>query len=919
MNAQWTQIKQSLATALDLDLSEREEYIVSLPAEVRSEIESLLAFENEADDGMQLSAVEFSKEFAEDGDSLIGHEFGPYRAVLELGLGGMGAVYLAERIDGKFEQKVALKLLKREMNTSELRRHFELEREILASLQHPNIARLLDAGTTDDRIPYFAMEYVDGVPIDDYANQNKLDLKARLELFRTVCSAVEYAHRNLVIHRDLKPSNILVTRDGVPKLLDFGISKIISKGYEPDSSATITQLGVMTPAYASPEQLRRESVTTLSDVYSLGVILFELLSNHRPFEAKEGNVHEIYSAVLNQDPPTPSSLATTDIPHKPDASRPRSDQDVTEPIKNRNTGGRKTASTSASVSAHSIRGDLDNIVLKALRKEPERRYESAGHLSQDVGRHMDGLPITARPNTLSYRAGKFISRNRLGVGAASIVILAVIAGVIATLWQSRVAQAERARAEKRFNDVRVLANSFILEISPKIENLPGSTPARQLLITRALEYLNSLSQEKIDDPQLRAELAKAYEKVGDVQGGPYNPNIGDTTGAMSSYEKSLAIREELLSAEPTNIGLKGELAHLYRLVAQLHSTGADNALAVGFCEKAIEFQQAVVDNDPTNADARFSLGQIYRQRGILYFYDNDNKTAIQYYEKARAEFDRLAKEHPENAKYLENYAYSFTNIGEALGWDNDFKGAAIELEKGLNMLLQLEDKLPNDLDYQRSLLLAHNKRAENLQDLEQFDASVEMFKKGLAVAERMLAIDPQSVLALRDVAMTSKKTAQALSDAKKHNEAVAMLNRSIDMFKRISIVDPANTGAPYDVANTRLSLGKALLARKEFAAALPILSRSEIEFAKVLEKNPDNLYAKRMSSHAFDALGICYLELSKISGKAEDRKNAVQKSRQAIDTLKNLESTGNLGDVDRPLLVELENRVAHIESQAGKS
>ena len=313
----WQRIKEILGEVLQIEEADRADFLdaAGLSPELRAEIDSLIAFEDESSDLMQLSAVEFSKDFvADDDSSLAGSQIGPYRLIRELGLGGMGAVYLAERIDGKFQQKVALKLLKREMNTAALRRHFEQEREILASLEHQNIARLLDAGTSKDNIPYIAMEYVDGLPIDEYCRTRSLDLDARLELFRTVCSAVDFAHRNLVIHRDLKPSNVLVTKEGVPKLLDFGISKIISSEYAEADAATITRMGVMTPSYASPEQLKRESVTTLSDVYSLGVVLFELLSGHRPFEDKEQDLREIYGAIIETDPAPPSSFIGTEHP-----------------------------------------------------------------------------------------------------------------------------------------------------------------------------------------------------------------------------------------------------------------------------------------------------------------------------------------------------------------------------------------------------------------------------------------------------------------------------------------------------------------------------------------------------------------------------------------------------------------------------
>lgn len=268
---QWNKVKELLDQVLELEVSERQNFLNNCGAdeEIRAEIESLIAFEDDAENLMNLSAVEFSKDFfAEDEshNSLLGQNIGVYRIIRELGMGGMGAVYLAERNDGKFEQKVALKLLKREVNTSTIRRRFQIERKILASLEHPNIARLLDAGTTDDKAPFIAMEYIEGIPIDEYCNKNNLGLNERLSLFQQVCAAVNFAHRNLVVHRDLKPSNILVTKDGIPKLLDFGISKILSKEFDEIDSATVTRMGAMTPSYASPEQMQRESVTTSTDI-----------------------------------------------------------------------------------------------------------------------------------------------------------------------------------------------------------------------------------------------------------------------------------------------------------------------------------------------------------------------------------------------------------------------------------------------------------------------------------------------------------------------------------------------------------------------------------------------------------------------------------------------------------------------------
>ena len=312
----WKQLKEIVSDVLSLKVSERAEFLdnADLDDELRAEVESLIGFDEQTQGFMGLSAVAFSQDFfveQPDESALIGQQIGIYKIIGELGYGGMGAVNLAERTDGKFEQKVALKLLKREMNTSALRRRFQQERSILASLEHPNIARLLDAGTTDDKIPYLAMEYVEGLPIDEYCNKHQLNLNQRLDLFRDVCSSVNFAHRNLIVHRDLKPSNILVNEEGIPKLLYFGISKILSVEFEQINASTVTRLGVMTPSYASPEQLQSKSVTTSTDIYSLGIILYELLSGHRPFESIENDLKQIYKAVLENEPPPPSSMIDT--------------------------------------------------------------------------------------------------------------------------------------------------------------------------------------------------------------------------------------------------------------------------------------------------------------------------------------------------------------------------------------------------------------------------------------------------------------------------------------------------------------------------------------------------------------------------------------------------------------------------------
>src|SRR6187402_1782963 len=384
---------------------------------------------------------------------------GPYRLIREIGHGGMGTVYLGVRDDDVFQKRVAIKVLNRGMDTDSIVRRFRHERQILASFEHPLIATLLDGGSTPDGRPYFAMEYVEGQPIVDYCDTLRLDTAARLELFCKVCTAVQYAHQNLIIHRDIKPANVLVVADGTPKLLDFGIAKLLNPELAGQTLAlTAPGLQLMTPEYASPEQVRGEAVTTATDVYSLGVLLYELLAGRLPYQLTSRTPADIVRIVCESEPIRPSTAVTT-IEAVPTAD-PATDGDA---ARERPAAARAGRPRTVDIDRlqRQLAGDLDNIILKALSKEPSRRYASVDQFSEDVRRHLVGLPVIARKDTWGYRTTKFVRRNRAVVVAAAMTFAALIAGIIGTTWQARVARLERARAEQRFGDVRQLANAFL--------------------------------------------------------------------------------------------------------------------------------------------------------------------------------------------------------------------------------------------------------------------------------------------------------------------------------------------------------------------------------------------------------------------------------------------------------------------------
>jgi serine/threonine-protein kinase len=438
-------------------------------AALRQEVESLLAFTGNTAGFIEEPVAQAARQWS-------GHAslIGPWRILEPLGDGGMGSVYLACRADELYEQRVAIKLMRAELvRNREMLLRFRRERQILANLNHPNIARLLDGGVSAEGLPYLVMEYVEGLPIHEYCAQNKLALTALLELFRTVCTAVEYAHQRFVIHRDLKPANILVTSNGVAKLLDFGIARLLDPDLEANETQTRASERIMTPEYASPEQIRGEAVTTSTDVYSMGILLYELLASSRPFRPKTDSPLEMAMAICEQTPLVPSAVC----------------KDVTR--------------------ARHLRGDLDRIVMMAIRKEPERRYSSIAQFSSDITSYLNGYPLLARTDTLGYRTSTFVRRHKLGVGVAALFILSLIGFGIGMGLLARQAQREKETADQ---EKQFMADMF-QAATP--EEARGQTITARMLLDRGAQRID---HELAGQPRVRSSLletiAQAYRSLG---------------------------------------------------------------------------------------------------------------------------------------------------------------------------------------------------------------------------------------------------------------------------------------------------------------------------------------------------------------------------------------------------------------------
>ena len=454
----WQRVKELLAPALELDPAERAGYLDQACGNdpmLRTDVDRLLAAEQRAGPGFLSDAVilkELTLELPQDSHAWVGRRLGPYQIVEEIGAGGMGEVYRAVRADDAYRKEVAVKLVRSGQDSGFILSRFKIERQILANLDHPNIARLLDGGTTQEGVPYFVMELIEGEKINEYCDDHKLSTTERLALFLEVCSAVQYAHRQLVIHRDIKPGNLLVTAEGVPKLLDFGIAKILESNEAADQpEQTISLIRLLTPKYASPEQVKGGPITTATDIYSLGVVLYELIAGSTPYDILTQTPHEISRAVCEAEPEKPSAAVRRKQLPTGDGEGKQRDDSTLAAVRE---GSREKLSKRLS-------GDLDNIVLMALRKEPQRRYASVEQFAQDIRRHLEHLPVVARKVTTTYRVSKFITRHKGGVAAGVLMGVSALAGLIA--WVRSPLPSLKVKAIQQVTHDGLIKSSFLTE------------------------------------------------------------------------------------------------------------------------------------------------------------------------------------------------------------------------------------------------------------------------------------------------------------------------------------------------------------------------------------------------------------------------------------------------------------------------
>jgi serine/threonine protein kinase len=775
---EWQRVRPILESALELDPVGRSAFLDQACADrtVRGEVESLIASHEQA--GTDVLNPASSPILNPDEETRFrlppGKRIGAYEILEEIAVGGMGAVYRAIRADGLYKQQVALKIVRSELGTEFTTGRFNNERQILASLNHPNIAKILDGGTTAEGVPYLVMEFVEGQRIDNYCDDHKLTTTARLNLFLQICSAAQYAHQHLIIHRDIKPGNILVNAEGVPKLLDFGIAKILeSSEVSNQPGQTLSLVRLLTLEYASPEQIKGEPITTASDVYSLGVVLYELLTGRAPYNVPTHTPHEISRAVCETEPEKPSTAVLRQQVTANEGERmPVDDSAETA-----------TREGSAEKLSKRLSGDLDNIVLMALRKEPQRRYASIEQFAQDIRRHLDHLPVIARKDTAAYRTSKFITRHKAGVTVAALVTVALLSATGITLRQARIARAERARAERRFNDVRALANSLIFDIHDGISQLPGSTPVRELLVNKALLYFDSLSQEASGDSSLQRELANAYDRVAGLQWSTDFANRGDISGALRSRRKALVIRESLATENPMDSDIQTELTNEYIGLADVIESTGNFVEALDVLHKIPPLLEktSAQTGDPKLLDRQagryYYIGRLLNEVG-------DSAAALESYRKAAAIHESAKTTDPGEATLLRTHlAGDYAGMAESMRLTNRLSEASKVQEQVVQILEELSTSNPNSVPLREFLGNSYDILGTILDKQDDHSKALGCHRRSNELFKEIVTSDPGNALARTNFAFSGESMGESLVALGDVPEALRHIREALGIFE----------------------------------------------------------------------------------------------------------------------------------------
>ncbi len=857
----WDKTERLFLAALELPECERAGFLESQTAgdaALKEEVASLLSYDSGAGSLPEMFAAAAAELAPFHMAPQWGQRIGAYQIGEPLGEGGMGIVYLATRADDEFQQKVAIKVIKRGMDTNAMLARFRQERQILANLDHPYIARLLDGGSTEGNQPFFVMEYVEGGPIDGYCKSNNLTIRQRCELFLRVCEAVAYAHRNLIMHRDLKPGNILVTQDGAPKLLDFGVAKLFDSGAGDEAHTSLTQRP-LTPEYASPEQVRGLAVTTATDTYSLALVLYEILTGARARVFADRSPSEVERIVC------------------------------------------ETALPRTSSAAGALPTDLKNILAMALRVEPERRYSSVEHFAADIQRYLEDRPVAARPDTLTYRGRKFIRRNRGGVAATVLVMMSIAGGVVFSLREasnaraarveadaSRVvaerernnaldhagkaelsraaavrehataeeqralaqteahtARAEEQRAKQRLTRIVELANHSLLDVHGVIERLPGATAARESIVKTTLAYLEATGKDAgAMDDRLRLALATAYFRVGDIEGNPEKPSLGKTKEALQSYQRAQTLLAPLMNKRPhQQIDVLTLFIDLLRAQAKTLEVQGRPKEGIAPLLQALDAARELArmaPDDSREADVQNSLVTAYRS--------SQPEQAMVHARQGILSFAGLAARQPDNTEFRWGLSTAHSMLGSMLSERADLDAALENFQASMRLREAIVARDPNDMLYRRSLMIAYGQVASIYihagRGAQRNPAEARVyFRKAVAIGQAMAASDKNDRLAKYDLASGELRLASLEFTPATYTENLTLLTQAGVLLEELLRDDPRSIRYLQGLSFVHLYKGSTFGKAGEDAAALTEFRAALARFSLQLEAQPRDIFA----------------------------------------------------------------------------
>ncbi|HEX5475444.1 MAG TPA: protein kinase [Vicinamibacterales bacterium] len=789
----WAAITEHFGEAIDLPADRRDAFLAALrrhDADLAREVASLL----EAHDAPGEPLPEVGLWSPAD---LMGTSVGAYRLTRLLDEGGTGAVYLAERSDGAFTKEVALKVLSPALLFAQER--FRQERDFLARLEHPNVARLLDGGTTPAGLPYLVVEYVEGKPITRHCAERALPLADRLDLLLQLCAAIDHAHQRFIVHSDIKPGNILVTARGTVKVLDFGIATF--------RGAIRDGVHAATPAYSSPEQLAGQPLTTASDVYAIGVVAYEVLTGRLPYAFRTADFDDVRLAVARVEPDPPSRA--------PHLSRRETRQ---------------------------LRGDLDHILLRALAKEPARRYTSARQFADDIERHRGGFPVRARPNTVGYRLGRFLGRYRLpsALAAAAVVCVAAAAGL--TIWQARVARG-------RYDDLRGLAHAVVFDVNDALAPIPGTTSARAQVVHTALEYLDRLGRENLSDPVLRQELASAYVRIGKIQGGAFLANLGDSAGAAASFRKAI----DVAGRSRATPGLERVAIDAHNNLALL-ATDPIRALpdfdaAIRAAERRLAVDPDDVETMALMADACHGRATVDHLTGRIADEEAFSTREIRFREQALRR-SRHWEQEVALAGALAQHALALEQTG-------DYPGSVAELDRAAALIDASLTRNAGNQVLTRDLADLRSRRGSVLLAMGRTHASVAALEDAMRLLAPLVAADPGNAQSRGDLAYTWFRLAETLRAQGEVRRALELHERALGVRRARVSHDPSLTFIRWDLSRSLNAVGalRLSIAPRDPQAAAALFDEARGLALASLEAAPSFLELQREVARADEGLG----------------------------------------------------------------